>query len=180
VADDDAEIDNDTTTGSAAADDVVTNPAVEASVEGSGTVVHFGDNPPKDIANLWHAEGTIDSSSNARDPGSPINTKLCFFDMDETDEGWEVSYCEVGVLGSDGTPLTDSAPITGDEAGGWTIYLEFDEVGSIIFSGVLEEGASSMNDVDALVTYYHGVDIWEHSLTSWTTDGDTCSLSDCY
>jgi len=180
VSDDDAEIDDGTTTGSAAADVVVTNPAVEESVAGSGTVIHFGDEPPKDIAKLWHAEGNIDSSSNARDPGSPIDTKLCFFDMEETGDGsWEVSYCEVGVLGSDGTPLSDTAPITGNEEGGWTIYLEFTDVGSIIFSGELEEGATIMTDVDALVTYYHGMDIWEHSNTNWDTDGETCSLSDC-
>ncbi len=177
---DDAEVDNGTTSGSVEADAVVTNPAVEESVAGSGTVIHFGNEPPKDIAKLWHAEGTIDSSSNAREVGSRIDTKLCFFDMDETSEGWEVSYCEVGVLDGSGTPLTDTAPITGDEEGGWTIYLEFTDVGSIIFSGQLEDGATLMTDVDALVTYYHGMDIWEHSETNWDTDGETCSLSDCY
>jgi len=176
---DDGEVDNDTTTGSAAADLVVSNPAVEAAVEGSGTLIHFGDSPPTGIATMWKAEGVIDSSSNARDTGSPINTKLCFFDMEETSDGWEVSYCEVGVDGSDGEPLSDTAPITGTEDGDWTIYLEFDDVGSIIFSGNLETDATTMDDVDALVTYYHGMDIWEHSTTSWETEGDACSLSDC-
>ena len=176
---DDGEVDNDTTTGSAVADLVVSNPAVEIAVEESGTLIHFGDAPPKEIATLWKAEGVIDSSSNARETGSPINSELCFFDMDETDTGWQISYCEVGVVGSDGEPLTDTAPITGTEDGEWTIYLEFDSVGSIIFSGMLEEEATSMEDVDALVTYYHGLDIWEHSTTSWETEGETCSLSDC-
>ncbi len=180
VTDDDAEVDNGTTSGSLKADVVVTNPAVEESVDESGTVIHFGTEPTKEIAKLWSASGTIDSSSNARDPGSPINTNLCFFDMDETSEGWEVSYCEVGVLDDDGEPLTDTAPITGNDDGGWTIYLEFDGVGSIIFSGILAEEATTMEEVDALVTYYHGMDIWEHSSTSWSTDGTTCSLSDCY
>ena len=32
---------------------------------------------------------------------------------------------------------------------------------------------------DGSCKYYHGMDIWEHSLTSWDTEGDTCSLSDC-
>ena len=99
--------------------------------------------------------------------------------MEETSEGWQASYCEVGVYGSDGEPLTDTAPITGTEDGDWTIYLEFDGVGSIIFSGHLDPEATVMEEVDALVTYYHGMDIWEHSLTSWDTEGDTCSLSDC-
>jgi hypothetical protein len=152
---------------------------VEESVDSSGTVIHFGDSPPQELAVLWHAAGTIDESSNARETGSPIDTKLCFFDMEETSEGWQASYCEVGVYGSDGEPLTDTAPVTGTEDGDWTIYLEFDGVGSIIFSGHLDPEATVMEEVDALVTYYHGMDIWEHSLTSWDTEGDTCSLSDC-
>ena len=178
-AEETASIDNDTTTGSAAADTITSNPAVEESVEESGTVLHFGDDPPAAIANLWAASGTIDESSNARPPGSPINTQLCFYDMTETPEGWEVSYCEKGVLGGDGTPLSDTAPITG-EGDGWSIFLEFAGTGSIIFSGELAEGATSMSDVDALVTYYHGMEIWEHSNTDWTTSGSTCSISDCY
>jgi hypothetical protein len=178
-AEETASIDNDTTTGSAAADTITSNPAVEESVTESGTVLHFGDDPPAAIANLWAASGTIDSSSNARPPGSPINTQLCFYDMTETDEGWEVSYCEKGVLGSDGTPLSDSAPITG-EGEGWSIFLEFPGTGSIIFSGELADGATSMSDVDALVTYYHGMEIWEHSNTDWSTSGASCSISDCY
>ena len=178
-ADDAASIDNDTTTGSAAVDTITANPAVEESVGESGTVLHFGDDPPAAIANLWAASGTIDKSSNARPVGSPINTQLCFFDLTETSEGWEVSYCEKGVLGSDGTPLTDSAPITG-EGDAWSIYLDFPATGSIIFSGELPEGARSMSNVDALVTYYHGMEIWEHSYTDWSTSGSTCSISDCY
>jgi hypothetical protein len=174
-----ASIDNDTTTGSAAADTITANPAVEESVSESGTVLHFGDDPPAAIANLWAASGSIDESSNARPPGSPINTQLCFYDMAETSDGWEVSYCEKGVLGSDGTPLVDTAPITG-EGDGWSIFLEFSGTGSIIFSGELAEGATSMTDVDALVTYYHGMEIWEHSNTDWSTSGDSCSVSDCY
>jgi len=181
VGDEDGdEPDNGTTSGSSGADIVVTNPAVEASVEGSGTVVHFGDSPPPEIVGLWRAEGQIDSQSNARPVGSAINTNLCFFDLTSTDEGPEISYCEKGVTDASGDPLTDTAPITGDEEGGWTIYLEFDGVGSIIFSGILDEGATVMEDVDALVTYYHGIDIWEHSTTKWGTEGETCSISDCY
>tara|TARA_B100000530_G_C15885781_1_gene459331 strand:- start:392 stop:1339 length:948 start_codon:yes stop_codon:yes gene_type:complete len=171
-------IDNDTTTGSAAADSITDNPAVEESVESSGTVLHYGDDPPAAIANLWTAAGTIDASSNARDVGSPINTRLCFYDMTETAEGWEVSYCEQGVVDGSGNPLSATAPITG-EGDGWSIFLEFPGTGSIIFSGELAEGASSMSDVDALVTYYHGMEIWEHSYTDWNTSGDSCSIDDC-
>ena len=171
-------IDNDTTTGSAAVDSITTNPAVEESVGESGTVLHFGDDPPTAMANKWAAVGTIDESSNARPAGSPINTTLCFYDMTETSAGWEVSYCEQGVYGSDGSPLTATAPITG-EGDGWSIFLEFPGTGSIIFSGELAEGASSMSGVDALVTYYHGMEIWEHSATDWSASGASCSLSDC-
>lgn len=178
-ADEAGTIDNDTTTGSAEADTITANPAVEESVGESGTVLHFGDDPPAAIANLWAASGTIDKSSNARAPGSPINTQLCFFDMVESDDGWDVSYCEKGVLGSDGIPLTDTAPITG-EGDTWSIFLEFSGTGSIIFSGELSEGASSMTNVDALVTYYHGMEIWEHSYTDWSTSGSSCSIDDCY
>ena len=143
------------------------NPAVEESVDSSGTPIFFGSNPPK-LEGGWRASGTIDRSSYARPKGSPIDTEVCFFDQGTTADGSpEVSYCEKG------NPMTATAPITGHGAD-WTLYLEFDLAGSIIFSGSMEEGASNIDGVDALVTYYHGLEIWEHSITNWTRSGD-CS-----
>jgi hypothetical protein len=154
------EIAEDTTSGSADADTILENPAVEESVAESGTDIFFGSTPP-DLQGKWTAVGAIDTASNARPVGSPINTEICFFDQEILADGSpQLSYCERG------NPATATAPLTG--AGeGWTMFLEFPGTGSIIFSGRLEEGTASMSEVDALVTYYHGLEIWEHSNTAW-------------
>ena len=142
------------------------NPAVEESVGGS--VALFGSNPPE-LEERLATSGSIDESSNARPAGSPIDTEICFFDQTTTARlgSPEVSCTEKN------NPMIATAPITGDGSN-WTLYLEFDTTGSIIFSGSMEEGATNISGVDALVTYYHGLEIWEHSFTDWTRSGD-CS-----
>ena len=161
------EVASGTVSGSSQADTIMDNPAVEASVDGSETPIFFGSSPPL-LEGGWSATGAIDRASNARPAGSPINTEICFYNQGTASDGSpEVSYCEKN------NPMTATAPITGDGSD-WTLYLEFAPTGSIIFSGSMEEGASSMADVDALVTYYHGLEIWEHSFTDWTRNGD-CS-----
>lgn len=166
----DPEPTNGTTTGNSTADDIVDNPAVEAAVEGAagdGFVVNFGDAPP-DIVGLFHAEGTIDSSSNARPVGSIIDTTLCFSNPTPTDEGTNITYCEFGV------PGTDTAPITGSGKD-FTIYLEYPGAATVLFSGSVDDSGNPTN-VEALVVYLSGVDIWELSHTDWTNEGtcDTC------
>ena len=156
-----------TISGSSAADAIMDNPAVEESVGSSDTPIFFGSNPPE-LEGGWRASGSIDESSNARPAGSPIDTEICFFNQGLAADGSpEVSYCEKN------NPMIATAPITGDGSN-WTLYLEFDTTGSIIFSGSMEEGATSISAVDALVTYYHGLEIWEHSFTDWSRSGD-CS-----
>ena len=153
-----------TTTGSSAADSIIDNPAVEESVAESGTDIFFGSSPPN-LEGKWAAVGTIDESRNARPVGSPIDTEVCFFDQTTTSDGSpQLSYCEKG------NPSTSTAPLIGDGSG-WTMFLEFAGQGSIIFSGEVMDGTTTMDPVDALVTYYHGLDIWEHSDTRWETAG---------
>jgi hypothetical protein len=161
------EIAEGTESGSSEADSILDNPAVEESVEESGTDIFFGSTPPN-LEGKWTAKGEIDISSNARPAGSPINTEICFYDQEILADGSpQLSYCERG------NPATATAPLTGT-GGGWSMFLEFPGTGSIIFSGVREEGTASMAEVDALVTYYHGLEIWEHSLTAWEQI-DVCS-----
>lgn len=165
--------------------DAVDNPAVEEAVDSSGTPIYAGGDAP-DMTGFWNpVSGAIDVSSNARPVDSPINTKLCFWDEDTADG--MLNYCEVGVRNSDGSVMTSTAPISGDGADGWTTIIEFeypegsgDIVASIIFSGLRDGGtATEMSDVDALVTYYQGLDIWEHSFTDWTLEGASCDISTC-
>jgi len=164
---------NGTTTGNATADDIVDNPAVEAAVEGAGAnaggdfVVNYGDTPPE-INGHYKAVGTIDESSNARPVGSPINTTLCFWDPVAGEEGTDINYCEDFVPGSDRAPMTGS----GDN---FTIYLQYDNQATILFSGTVDTDGNPTN-VEALVVYLHGVDIWELSHTDWEYDGvcDSC------
>lgn len=101
------EIENGTNTGSSEADEAVDNPAVEGSVDGSGFVVNYGDNPPQ-IAGLFDVAGSIDDSSNARAPGAQILTQLCFHNQQAGSSGTTTDYCEAGVAG------IVSAPITGE------------------------------------------------------------------
>jgi len=162
------EIADDTTSGSSEADEIIENPAVEESVEASGTDIFFGSSP-YDISGKWLAIGEIDDARNARPEGSPINTDLCFHSLNTEDpSNPQISYCERG------TPPQDTAPITGS-GNNWSIFLDFPGTGSIIFSGTVNEDGESMDDVDALVTYYHGLDIWEHSFTKWERAEESCT-----
>jgi hypothetical protein len=164
------EIAEGTTSGSEEADGIIENPAVEESVEASGTDIFFGSDP-FDISGKWLAVGEIDDARNARPIGNPINTDLCFHSLDTSDPANpQISYCERG------TPPQDTAPITGS-GDNWSIFLEFPGTGSIIFSGTVNEDGESMNEVDALVTYYHGLDIWEHSFTDWDRSEESCTCN---
>lgn len=163
---DDAQPNNGTTTGSAAADDVVDNPAVEAAVEGASDddfVVNYGDTPPQ-ILGHFHAVGTIDASSNARPVGSPINTTLCFSNPVAGPDGVVTDYCE------DNVPGTATAPITGS-GDAFTMYLEYTDEVTILFSGTVGMDGNPSN-VEALVVYLTGIDVWELSHTDWEWVGE--------
>lgn len=168
---DDPQPSNGTTTGNADADDIVDNAAVEAAVEAAGEdgdfVVNYGDTPP-DIVGYFHATGQIDESSNARPVGSPINTHLCFWDPEPSADGTMINYCEDNVPGEDRAPITGS----GDS---FTIYLQYDGQATILFSGTVD-GDGNPTDVEALVVYLSGVDVWELSHTDWEHQGecDSC------
>jgi len=162
---------NGTNTGSATADQAVDNPAVEAAVEAAadaGFVINYGDTPP-DINGEYHAVGQIDESSNARPVGSPINTTLCFSNPTETPDGTEITYCEDGVPGEDTAPVTGS----GDD---FTIYLEYPGQETILFSGTVD-GAGNPTNVEALVVYMQGIDVWELSHTNWEHMGPCSGCS---
>ena len=168
-AEEDPGIENGTNTGSEKADEIVDNPAVEEAVENGDFDVNFGDNPPI-IAGLYDVDGTIDESSNARPEGSPIITSLCFWGQESlsNSDGALTNYCENGVAGE----LT--APITGDEnTGEFTMYFEYPGQATILFSGTVNPD-QTMSQVEALVVYLHGIDIWEHSYTDWVPTGE-CS-----
>ena len=168
-AEEDPGIENGTNTGSEKADDIVDNPAVEEAVENGDFDVNFGDNPPI-IAGLYDVDGTIDESSNARPEGSPIITSLCFWGQESLSntDGALTNYCENGVAGE----LT--APITGDAStGDFTMYFEYPGQATILFSGTVNPD-QTMSQVEALVVYLHGIDIWEHSYTDWVPTGE-CS-----
>ncbi len=162
------EIAEGTESGSSEADEIMDNPAVEESVDASGTDIFFGSSP-YDISGKWLAQGEIDDARNARPVGSMINTDLCFHSLDTSNPSTpQISYCERGA------PPEDTAPITGS-GNNWSIFLEFPGTGSIIFSGTVNEDGESMDQVDALVTYYHGLDIWEHSFTDWNRAEESCT-----
>jgi len=154
---------NGSNTGSTSADEVVDDPAVEAAVEDGGYDVNFGDNPPT-IGGLYQVSGQIDEASNARPPGSPIETQICFWGQESLQGGSEVQYCEYGV------PGTAKAPIIGDGSD-FTVFLEYPEIATILFSGAVNQDAT-VSDAEALVVYLHGLDIWELSHTSWTPMGE--------
>ncbi len=162
---------NGTTTGSAAADEVVDNPAVEAAVEGAADddfTVNYGDTPPA-ILGHFSAVGTIDAASNARPIGSPINTTLCFSNPVESPEGTITDYCEDGVPGSATAPITGS----GDA---FTMYLEYTDSVTILFSGTVGADGNPKN-VEALVVYLTGIDVWELSHTDWEWVGECSSCN---
>ncbi len=165
--DDDPRPGNGTDTGNADADDIVDNVAVEAAVEDGDFVVNYGDTPP-DIVGYYHATGQIDESSNARPVGSTIDTHLCFWDPAPSADGTMINYCEDGVPGDDRAPITGS----GDN---FTIYLQYDGQATILFSGTVDADGNPTN-VEALVVYLSGIDIWEMSHTDWEHQGvcDSC------
>jgi hypothetical protein len=164
-----ADISNGTTTGSAEADAVVDNAAVESSVDGSDFVVNYGDDPPI-VSGLFSVSGAIDDSSNARPAGSTIATELCFHNHEENANGWTTDYCEYEV------PGILSAPITG-EGNAFTMYFEYPGQATVLFSGTTD-GAGNVENAEALVVYLYSTDVWEHSFTDWTFRGD-CDGSQC-
>lgn len=165
-ADEESTPDNGTNTGSAAADELTGNTVTEGAVGGSGFVVNTGNDVPE-IAGEYGAEGEIDESMNARAPGSPIRTSLCFYNRTENADGVEITYCETGVPGD----LT--APVTGS-GNDFTMYFEYPGAATVLFSGSTDGAGQISGDVEALVVYLHGHDIWEHSWTTWTYSGE-CS-----
>jgi len=160
---------NGTTTGSAAADEAVDNPAVEGSVEGSGFVVNYGDNPPE-VAGLFDVNGSIDTSSNARSPGATIATALCFHNQAAGADGWTTDYCEEAV------PGIVSAPIIGS-GNDFTMFFTYPGQATILFSGSTD-GSGTIENVEALVVYLYSTDVWEHSFTNWQNQGD-CDAGEC-
>ena len=165
-ASEEATPDNGTNTGSADADALTDNPAVEGSVEGSGFVVNTGNTPPE-IAGEYAASGEIDQSENARAPGSPIRTSLCFYNRTENADGVDITYCESGVPGDLTAPLTGSGS-------DFTMYFEYPGAATVLFSGSTDGAGQVNGTVEALVVYLHGHDIWEHSFTDWSYSGE-CS-----
>jgi hypothetical protein len=156
---------NGSNTGSTGADDLVDDPAVEAAVEGDDFDVNYGDAPPQ-IGGLYKVSGSIDESSNARPEGSPIETQICFWEQESLQNGTEIKYCEYGV------PGVATAPVIGDGSD-FTVFLEYPEQATILFSGAVN-GDASVTGAEALVVYLHGMDIWEHSNTNWEPMGE-CS-----
>lgn len=159
---------NGSNTGSTDADEIVEDPAVEAAVDEAGSDVNYGDNPPT-VGGLYQVSGAIDDAMNARPIGSPIETQICFWDQSQLAGGSEVNYCEFGV------PGTASAPVIGDGAD-FTVFLTYDELATILFSGAVN-GDGSIDNAEATVVYLHGIDIWELSYTDWSPQGD-CSGCD--
>jgi hypothetical protein len=157
------EPENDTNTGSEDADELVKDPATEIAIEEGDFDMNLGDDPP-DITGLYHAVGSIDTSENARPPGSGIDTMLCFWGQEKLATGPETNYCEYYVPGQAAAPVTGS----GDD---FTIYLEYPDVATLLFSGTVD-GQGKVAEAETLVVYTYGVDIWEHSNTSWSHEGD--------
>ncbi len=158
---------NETNTGSEAADELTEDPAVAVAINDGEQPVNVGNEPPI-IQGLYTAVGSIDEASNARPVGSVINTKLCFWGQDTLSTGTTVSYCEHNVPGESSAPVTG----TGDA---FTIYLEFPGMSTILFSG--SSGANGVESAEALVVYSYGIDVWEHSLTEWERIGDCTGCS---
>jgi hypothetical protein len=71
---------NNTNTGNEDVDVIIEDPAVAIAVDEAGEEgfeVNFGDQPPV-LVGKYDVSGKIDSSSNARPVGSPIQTSICF------------------------------------------------------------------------------------------------------
>ncbi len=159
----DPEPQNDTKSGSKDADDLLEDPSSEVAVDESDFDVNFGDDPP-DITGLYRVKGEIDESSNARPPGSIIDTTVCFWDQKPLSSGTETSYCEYNIPGDATAPVTGS----GDE---FTIFLEYPDIGTLLFSGRVGPDGT-IAEAETLVVLTHAVDVWEHSVTAWEHQGE--------
>ena len=171
--------DNGTETGNSDADELVEDPAIAIAIDDAENNnaydfgMNWGDSPP-DITGEYSVEGIIDYSENARAQGTQIATTICFSGQQSfVDTGDEVTYCEHGVdLGS------PSAPVTGtsyeDGTGDFSVFLTYEDIATIMFSGDTDANGEVLPGVSAMVVYLHGVDIFEHSQTSWTRLG-TCT-----
>jgi hypothetical protein len=160
-------IDNGTVTGNEEVDNIVQDPAIAVAIENSDTPVNFGDTPPN-LQGEYAVEGSIDRAANARAPGSPIRTAICFEGTQSLAGGSSVTYCERGV------PGIGNAPITG-QGNSFSTFFEIDGAPvTILFSGALNED-SSVTGAEALVTYTVGTDVWEHSNTDWVQANPSCT-----
>jgi len=159
-------IDNMTVTGNEDVDRLVNQPAVNNAIVDSETPVNVGSNPPT-ISGHYSVEGSIDRASNARPAGSPINTGICFSNTETLANGTYVTYCE------DGVPGVGRAPIVGD-GNKFSVFFEIDGAPvTILFSGSIE--GDTVPSAEALVTYTYGLEMWEHSVTTWVSDEPTCT-----
>jgi hypothetical protein len=159
-------IDNNTVTGNEDVDRLVQQPAVNNAIVDSETPINVGSNPPK-ISGHYSVEGSIDRASNARPAGSPINTGICFSNTETLANGTYVTYCE------DGVPGVGRAPIVGD-GNKFSVFFEIQGAPvTILFSGEIE--GETVPSAEALVTYTYGLDMWEHSVTTWVPDNPDCT-----
>lgn len=169
----DPEPSNGTNTGNEDVDDIVEDPSVAIAVDEAaddGFELNFGDTPPR-LVGKFDVSGQIDESSNARPPGSPIQTSICFWDYAEEPGGIYLSYCE------DNVPGTSRAPLTGSEDGSFTAYFEYPGQATVLFSGNYDETTQTASDVEALVVYTYTTDVWELSHTDWQRTGDCDSCN---
>ena len=162
---------NGTNTGNEQVDEIVEDPAVAIAVDEAkdeGFEINYGDSPPQ-LVGKFDVSGQIDSSSNARPVGSPIQTSICFWDYTEAPGGIRVSYCE------DNVPGEDTAPLTGTNDA-FTVFFEFPGQATILFSGSMNPDGT-LTQVEALVVYTYTTDAWELSHTNWTPVGtcDSCN-----
>jgi hypothetical protein len=159
---DDPQPTNGSSSGSSDADTMLGDPACEIAIDEGDFDVNFGDDPP-DITGLYRAVGSIDDAAGARPIGSVIDTQLCFWNQKLNPDGSETEYCEYFV------PGIASAPVTGS-GNDFTIYLEYPDVATLMFSGTVD-GDGKVTEAETLVVYLYGIDMWEHSETTWSYEG---------
>ena len=164
---------NGSESGNGDADDVLDDPAVAIAVDESsddGFVVNYGEDPPE-LIGKYDVHGKIDESSNARPVGSPIDTSICFWDYGTNlnGDGIEVSYCEDGVPGEPRAPLTGSKDA-------FTVYFVYPGQATVLFSGSIHDDGT-LDNVEALVVYTYGTEIYELSHTDWVPQGECHSCS---
>jgi len=159
----DPEPSNGSESGNKDADDALDDPSVEIGVDEADFDVNYGDQPPM-ILGSYAVFGSIDEAENARPPGSIIDTQLCFWDQQGKSDGPVVNYCEYYVPGTPSAPVTGS----GDE---FTVYLEYPGQATLLFSGTVDN-EGKITESETLVVYTYGTDMWEHSVTEWTYDGE--------